>query len=109
MREIVLSALVLALAATMVSGICAKADIIGVWESENCMLEFCPAGKCGIDQKKAQYRLVGDNKVTVYQNGKSYDFSYMISFDNKTMQFGEKTYLRINQSGVERSIIELFE
>ena len=109
MREIVLSVLILALAATMASGICTKADIIGVWESQGDILELCPAGKCRIDQKKAHYRLHRGDKVTIYQNGNRYDFSYMISFDNKTMQFGNRSYNRIDQSGAERSIMELFE
>ncbi len=109
MREIVLSALILALAATMVTGICTKADIMGAWESQSSVIEFYPAGKCRIDNRNALYRLAGENRVKIYQNGKSYDYFYMISFDDETMQFGEKSYLRISQSGVERSMMALFE
>lgn len=89
------------------SGIFKSPEIVGTWKSESDIIEFKGSGKCIINGEKAGYRSMGDEKVMLVNGDGHRIYSYMMAFDKQSMYFDNKKYTRLDQSGLESSIMEL--
>ena len=89
------------------SGMFRVPDIVGTWKSESDIIEFKGSGKCIVNSEKSGYRSIGDGKLVLINSGGYKTYSYMMSFDKQSMYFCNKRYTRLNQSGLESSIMEL--
>lgn len=89
------------------SGLFQVPEIIGTWKSDADIIEFKGSGNCIINGEKAAYRNIYDGEIILINSCGRRKVSYLMSFDKQSMYFDNKKYIKLTQSGLESSIMEL--